>query len=78
MLILLKNIAIRLRFLSRNFFLQKYALFLAESSLYTTNFVSRYASHLYRDAFAEVLGSGFVGTPPKRLGKTIGLEMPEM
>ena len=27
-------------------------------------FVSRCASHLYRDTFAEVLGSGVVGTPP--------------
>ena len=27
-------------------------------------FVSRYASHLYRDTFAKVLGSGVVGTPP--------------
>ena len=26
--------------------------------------VSRYASYLYRDAFAQVLGSGVVGTPP--------------
>ena len=28
-------------------------------------FVSRYASHLYRDAFAEVLGSGVNWTAPK-------------
>ena len=27
-------------------------------------FVSRCASHLYRDTFAEVLGSGVIGTPP--------------
>ena len=27
-------------------------------------FVSRYASHLFCDAFAEVLGSGVVGTLP--------------
>ena len=26
-------------------------------------FVSRYVSHLHRDTFAEVLGSGVVGTP---------------
>ena len=41
--------------------LQKYALLLAESSIYYIHhqFVSRYASHLYRDAtFAEVLGLG--------------------
>ena len=30
-------------------------------------FVSLYGSHLYRDAFAEVLGSGIVGTPPNQL-----------
>ena len=30
-------------------------------------FVSRYASHLYRDTFAEVLGSRVVGTPPNDL-----------
>ena len=34
--------------------LLKYAALLAESSIYTTKFVSRYASHLYRDAFAKV------------------------
>ena len=45
--------------------LQKYALLFAETSIYTTKFVSRYASHLYRDTFVEVLGSGVVGTPPK-------------
>ena len=43
-------------------FLQKYAALLAESSIYTTN--SRHGSHLYRDTFAEVLGSGVVGTLP--------------
>ena len=30
-------------------------------------FVSRCASHLYRDTFAELLGSGVVGTPPKNI-----------
>ena len=33
-------------------------------------FVSRYGSYLYRDAFAEVLGSGVVGTLPKRCQET--------
>ena len=27
-------------------------------------FLSRYGSHFYRDTFAEVLGSGVIGTPP--------------
>ena len=44
--------------------LQKYALLSAESTNIHHQFVSRYASHLYRDTFAEVLGSGVVGTPP--------------
>ena len=44
--------------------LQKYALLLAESSIFDHQFVSRYASHLHRDTFAEVLGSGVVGTLP--------------
>ena len=33
-------------------------LLLAESSMYATN--------LYRDTFAEVLGSGVIGTPPRK------------
>ena len=45
--------------------LQKYALRLAENSIYTTN-LHHDASHLYRDAFAEVLGSGVVGTSPNK------------
>ena len=32
-------------------------------------FVSRYASHLYRDAFSKVLGSGVVGALPKNIKK---------
>ena len=44
--------------------LQKYALLLAESKYIQHQFVSRYGSHLYRDTFAEVLGSGVVGTLP--------------
>ena len=43
--------------------LEKYALLLAESSIYTI--VSRYGSQLYRDTSAEVLGSGVVGALPK-------------
>ena len=45
--------------------LQKYALPLAESSLYTTNLYHD-TSHRYRDTFADVLGSGVVGTAPIR------------
>ena len=44
--------------------LQMYALPVAGSSIDIHQFVSRYASHLYRDTFAEVLGSGVVGTLP--------------
>ena len=35
-------------------------------------FVSQYGSHLYRDAFAEVLGSGVVGTLPIPLSTIVG------
>ena len=44
---------------------QKYALPLAESSIDATN--------LYRDTFAEVLGSGVVGTTPLNSARTEGI-----
>ena len=47
--------------------LQKYALFLAESSIYTTNLYHDAAPICIRDTFAEVLGSGVVGTSPNFL-----------
>ena len=43
--------------------LQKYALLSAESTNIHHQFVSRCASHLYRDTFAEVLGQGSLGHP---------------
>ena len=44
----------------------RYALLLAESSIYTRHqVVSGYGSHLCHNASAEVLGSGVVGTPPR-------------
>ena len=39
------------------------------------HFASRYASHLYRSAFSEVLGSGVVGTPPIFGGKLFYLQL---
>ena len=45
---------------------QMYALFFAESAVYTTNLYHDMAPIFYRDAFAEVLGAGVVGTPPTR------------
>ena len=43
----------------------KVCLYLGREHYIRHQFESRCASHLYRDAFAEVLGSGVVGTPPK-------------
>ena len=49
--------------------LQNYALLLAESSIYTTNLYHDTPpiciTHLYDDTFAEVLGSGVIGTLPR-------------
>ena len=48
--------------------LQKCALLLAESSMYTTNLchdAPPISIRIYRDAFAEVFESGLVGTPQK-------------
>ena len=42
--------------------LQKYALLLSRKEYIQHQFVSRYGSHLYHDTFAEVLGSGVIGT----------------
>ena len=45
--------------------LQKHALLLAESSVYSTSlYYDMPPSHLYRDTSAEVLVLGVVGTPP--------------
>ena len=48
--------------------LQKSALLLAGSTVDTPPFVLRCPSPLYCDAFAEVLGSGVVGTLPNNVG----------
>ena len=51
--------------------LQKYALLLAESSIYTTKFVSRYGSDLYRDAFfGSIRVRGRWNTPKIQRKKT--------
>ena len=54
-----------LPFLSRYFC--KSMRFSWQKIVYTPPIVSRYGSHLYRDTFAEVLGTGVVGTPPTQL-----------
>ena len=60
--ILSKSIAIYFPFLSR-YFCKKCAP-LGRTWYIHHQFVSRYGSHLYRDALADVLGSGVVGTLP--------------
>ena len=42
----------------------KSCILLGRKSYIHLEFESRYGSHLYRETFAKLLGSGVVGTPP--------------
>ena len=65
--ILYQSIALHLLFLSWCFCTSMPSSWQKEEN--TLSIVSRYASHLYRDTLAEVLGPGVVGTLPIKRGR---------